>query len=805
MQKNLTKSAQNALETASDEARSLGTSYIGTEHLLLGLLLEEGSVASNILKMHDVTYTDTRRLASEISGVGESGYSEMTPGLRRIIEQAAEIAARHGGARVGTEDLLLSMISDRECVAVKLILSQNASISELQGDIMSFFGDVAGRQEEKQKKQRELSPAFAAQYGRDLTLAARAGMLDPLIGRKREVDRVIAILSRRQKNNPCLIGEPGVGKTAVVEGLCERIAAENVPETLVGKTVIMLDIGAMIAGAKYRGEFEERLKKIMDEVIKSKNVILFIDEIHTIVGAGAAEGAVDAANILKPFLARGDIQMIGATTTREYRRHIEKDPALERRFQPVTVDEPSESETLAILRGIRERYEEHHKVKITDDALKAAITLSKRYVPDRYLPDKAIDLIDEASSVKRMAAFTVPDEIKNEEKRAAALLKLKEDAIRAQNFEEAARLRDVAGAAERKAREMKARWRSETDVGNIFITPDDIAEVVTMWTDVPVGRVKSGEKEALLSLEKHLSGKLVGQDEAVRLCARAVQRGRMGFAGRRRPICSLLFVGATGVGKTELAHLIAEELFGSRDDLIRIDMSEYMERHSVSRLIGSPPGYVGYGEGGKLTESIRRRPYSVVLFDEAEKAHPDVLNLLLQLLDDGTLTDSEGRRADFKSAVVIMTTNVGSEKRSVKSGFLQDDGGDRKKAEAALKEAFRPELLGRIDETVFFRRLDAADLEKIAAAMLSESALHAADAGISLSFGDGAAAFVAAGAERENLGARPLRRAVRTLVEDELSSMMLDGKISRGDSVICSVKDGKLVFEKENGDLSTKK
>ena len=805
MQKNLTKSAQNALETASDEARSLGTSYIGTEHLLLGLLLEEGSVASNILKMHDVTYTDTRRLASEISGVGESGYSEMTPGLRRIIEQAAEIAARHGGARVGTEDLLLSMISDRECVAVKLILSQNASISELQGDIMSFFGDVAGRQEEKQKKQRELSPAFAAQYGRDLTLAARAGMLDPLIGRKREVDRVIAILSRRQKNNPCLIGEPGVGKTAVVEGLCERIVMENVPETLVGKTVIMLDIGAMIAGAKYRGEFEERLKKIMDEVIKSKNVILFIDEIHTIVGAGAAEGAVDAANILKPFLARGDIQMIGATTTREYRRHIEKDPALERRFQPVTVDEPSESETLAILRGIRERYEEHHKVKITDDALKAAITLSKRYVPDRYLPDKAIDLIDEASSVKRMAAFTVPDEIKNEEKRAAALLKLKEDAIRAQNFEEAARLRDVAGAAERKAREMKARWRSETDLGNILIMPDDIAEVVTMWTDVPVGRVKSGEKEALLSLEKHLSGKLVGQDEAVRLCARAVQRGRMGFAGRRRPICSLLFVGGTGVGKTELAHLIAEELFGSRDDLIRIDMSEYMERHSVSRLIGSPPGYVGYGEGGKLTESIRRRPYSVVLFDEAEKAHPDVLNLLLQLLDDGTLTDSEGRRADFRSAVVIMTTNIGSEKRSVKSGFLQDDGGDRKKAEAALKEAFRPELLGRIDETVFFRRLDAAALEKIAAAMLAESALRASDAGISLSFGDGAAALIASGAERENLGARPLRRAVRTLVEDELSSMMLDGKISPGDSVICSVNDEKLVFEKENGDLSTKK
>ena len=804
MQKNLTKSAKNALETASDEARSLGTSYIGTEHLLLGLLLEEGSVASNILKMHDITYTDTRRLASEISGVGESGYSEMTPGLRRIIEQAAEIAARHGGAQVGTEDLLLSMISDRECVAVKLILSQNASISELQGDIMSFFGDMIGRQEEKQKKQKESSPVVSTQYGRDLTLAARAGILDPLIGRKREVDRVIAILSRRQKNNPCLIGEPGVGKTAVVEGLCERIAAENVPEPLIGKSVIMLDIGAMIAGAKYRGEFEERLKKVMDEVIKSKNIILFIDEIHTIVGAGAAEGAVDAANILKPFLARGEIQMIGATTTREYRRHIEKDSALERRFQPVTVDEPSEEETLVILRGLREKYEEHHKVGITDDALKAAITLSKRYVPDRYLPDKAIDLIDEAASVKRMESFTVPDEIRAEEKRAAALLGMKEDAIRAQNFEEAARLRDVAASAERRAREMKTRWRSETNLEDIVITPDDIAEVVTMWTDIPVGKIKSDEKTALLSLEKDLSKKLIGQDEAVRLCARALQRGRLGFAGKRRPICSLMFIGGTGVGKTELARLIAEELFGSRDELIRIDMSEYMERHSVSRLIGSPPGYVGYGEGGKLTESIRNRPYSVVLFDEIEKAHPDVLNLLLQLLDDGMLTDSEGRRADFKSAVVIMTSNVGSTVRTNRSGFVQNPDAEREKSMSALKDSFRPEFLGRIDEIVFFRPLGREDLEKIAKVMLAESAERAADVGISLSFDDGAAAFVSGSIEGENLGARPLRRAVRTLVEDELSSMMLDGKIVFGDSVRCVSNGEKLVFEKEEKPLSTK-
>ena len=802
MQKNLTRAAKNALGTASEEARSLGTSYIGTEHLLLGLLSEESSVAASILKMHDVTYTDTRRLASEISGGGD-GHAQMTPGLRRVIENAADVASRHGSAQVGTEDLLLSMLSDRECVAVKLILSQNASVSEIQADIMSFFGDMASKADEKQKAPKEAPVFIGTQYGKDLTAAARAGGLDPLIGREKEVERVIAVLSRRQKNNPCLIGEPGVGKTAVVEGLCERIISENVPEGLIGKTVIMLDLGAMISGAKYRGEFEERLKKVMDEVIKNKNVILFIDELHTIVGAGAAEGAVDAANILKPYLARGEIQVIGATTTVEYRRHIEKDAALERRFQPINVDEPTEEETKNILYGLRDRYERHHKVEISGEAIAAAVTLSKRYIPDRFLPDKAIDLIDEAAATKRMKSYTLPPEIRNEERRAASLLNMKEAAIRAQNFEEAARLRDEAASSLDAAEEMKTRWRRGINAENIVITEDDIRNVVTLVTDVPVGKIKGDERASLSSLEENIKKRLVGQSDAVSACARAIRRGRAGFAGRSRPICSLMFVGPTGVGKTELAHLIAAELFGSRDELIRFDMSEYMERHTASRLIGSPPGYVGYGEGGKLTEAIRRRPYSVLLFDEIEKAHPDVLNLLLQILDSGTLTDAEGRRADFKSSVIIMTSNVGADAKTAKSGFVTSKTARRDEALSALRETFRPEFLGRIDETVFFSPLSDSELYKIASLMLSEIVARAAESGITLSFSGDVPKLIVGVAEK-NLGARPLRRVISERVEDELSLMMISGALAEGDRVACRVDDEKLVFEKENVPLSTK-
>ena len=794
MQKNLTGAAKRALEAATDEARTLGTSYVGTEHLLLGLLLGEGSVAASILKMHDITYTDTRALADEISGGTGDGFAEMTPGLRRIITDAAEGAARRGNSRVGTEDLLLSMLYDRECVAVKLILSQNASVGEIQSDILSFFGEITSEKDEKQKQKKEAQPSIAAQYGRDVTAAARAGLLDPLIGRKNEVDRVVAVLSRRRKNNPCLIGEPGVGKTAVIEGLCERIVTENVPETLIGKSVFMMDIGAMISGAKYRGEFEERLKKVMDEVIRNGNIILFIDEIHTIVGAGAAEGAVDAANILKPYLARGEIQVIGATTTREYRRHIEKDPALERRFQPIEVSEPSMEESVKILEGLRERYESHHGVIISDGAISAAVTLSKRFIPDRYLPDKAIDLIDEAAAAKKMESFVVPDEIKERERRRAELVALKEEAIKAQNFEEAARLRDQAMKLEREVLEMRAKWRKRTSDERIAITDDDIAKTVMKSTDVPVGRIKSDERAALASFEKNIKRELIGQDEAVDICARAIRRGRAGFAGESRPVCSLLFVGGTGVGKTELAGLIAKELFGSREEIIRLDMSEYMERHSVSRLIGSPPGYVGYGEGGKLTEGIRRRPYSVVLFDEIEKAHPDVLNLLLQLLDDGILTDSEGRRADFRSAVVIMTSNVGSTERRNKSGFTSSTD-DADVIYPALKETFRPEFLGRIDETVYFRPLGAAELEKIAALMLEKTVRASSRIGISLKIGSGVASLIVDKAGVGPLGARPLRRAVRTLVEDRLSSMFISGEIAEGDSVICRANGKELEFE----------
>jgi len=797
MQKNLTNAAKRALESATDEARLLGTSYVGTEHLLLGLLLEEGSVAANVLKMHDITYTDTRSMISALSGGTGDGFAEMTPGLRRIISDAAESAARRQNSRVGTEDLLLSMLYDRECVAVKLILSQNASISEIQNDLMSFFGDISSPGD-RQKPKKETPPGVSLQYGRDLTAAARMGALDPLIGRKKEVERVIAVLSRRRKNNPCLIGEPGVGKTAVVEGLCERIVSENVPETLIGKSVIMMDIGAMISGAKYRGEFEERLKKVMDEVIKSRNVILFIDEIHTIVGAGAAEGAVDAANILKPYLARGEIQVIGATTTREYRLRIEKDPALERRFQPISVDEPSVEESVRILEGLREKYELHHGVTIEDGAIRAAVTLSKRYIPDRFLPDKAIDLIDEAAASKRMETYTVPDEIKQKERMSAELIAKKEQAIKMQNFEAAARLRDEAIRAERDAEKMREEWRRETGGRRLFITEDDVARMVTQSTDVPVGKIGNDERAALSSFEDNIKRELFGQNDAVDICARAIRRARAGFAGRSRPVCSLLFVGGTGVGKTELARLIAKELFGSRDEMLRIDMSEYMERHSVSRLIGSPPGYVGYGEGGKLTEGIRRRPYSVVLFDEVEKAHPDVLNLLLQILDDGMLTDSEGRRADFRSAVIIMTSNAGSTEKTNKSGFITSPDAERERVISSLKEYFRPEFLGRIDEVVYFHPLGEKELEGITSLMLQRTACAAAADGIELSFDPSVASLIVKKSDIRSLGARPLRRTVQTLVEDELSTLIIKGNVKSGGRIFCRTDGDKLKFDVYN-------
>ena len=794
MQNNLTRLAKNALSAAADEARSLGTSYIGTEHLLLGLLIEEDSVASSILHMHDITYQSTRRLAEEMTGAFRKSAAEMTPGLRRIIENAANEAACRGSMQVGTEDLLLAMISERECVAVKLMLSQNASISEIKGDITSFFGDISDKRDERAKS-GEMQSAILTQYGKNMTSLAMAGLLDPLVGREREVERMIAVLSRRQKNNPCLIGEPGVGKTAVVEGLCERIAAENVPKTLIGKSVISLDLGAMIAGAKYRGEFEERLKRVMDEVIKNSDIILFIDEIHTIVGAGAAEGAVDAANILKPYMARGEIQVIGATTTGEYRRHIEKEPALERRFQPIMLNEPSEDEAVEMIRGIKEKYERHHNVIIGDEAISSAVRLSKRYIFDRFLPDKAIDLIDEAAAMKRIEAYTIPDDISDEERRSAALSALKENAIRMQNFEEAARLRDEAQMAERRAEEMRAKWRDSIGEAELTINEDDIARVITLWTDVPVGKIDGGEGRELIMLEENISKHLIGQKAAIHACAAAIRRGRAGFSGKDRPICSLLFVGGSGVGKTELSRLIALELFGSRDDVIRIDMSEYMERHSVSRLIGSPPGYVGFGEGGELTESVRRRPYSVVLFDEVEKAHFDVLGILLQILDDGVLTDSEGRKVDFKSTVIIMTSNVGFGTGLKRSGFVVNNA-ERERSMVAVRETFRPELLNRIDEVIFFDRLSDAELLQIAELRLRELTARSADVGITLELCENAAAEIIKRCDI-SLGARQIRRIIGGLFEDELSNLLIKGEISRGDTVYCDIDDGGVKITKK--------
>lgn len=788
MQNNLTRLAKNALSSAAEEARSLGTPYIGTEHLLLGLLLEEDSVAFGILHMHDITYQSTRRLAEDLSLSARKDNADMTPGLRKIIENAAIDAMRRGSKQVGTEDLLLSLLSDRECVAVKLIVSQNASPGELRGDIMSFFGDISGKKDEKAKTGEQTRSALS-QYGRNMTNFAKAGILDPLIGREREVDRVITVLSRRQKNNPCLIGEPGVGKTAVVEGLCERIVSENVPTALINKTVISLDLGSMISGAKYRGEFEERLGRVMDEAIKNGDVILFIDEIHTIVGAGAAEGAVDAANILKPYMARGEIQVIGATTTAEYRRYIEKDAALERRFQPIMLDEPSEKEAEDMIKGIKERYERHHNVAIDDDAITSAVRLSKRYIFDRFLPDKAIDLIDEAAAMKRISAYTVPEEIRHEEHHAKTLSSLKESAIRKQDFEEAARLRDEAIRTERHVCDMRTKWRESIEGERLTVTPDDIASVLTLWTNVPAGKIDENESAKLNELEEHISQRLIGQKHAIKACANAIRRGRAGFSGKDRPICSLLFIGGSGVGKTELSRLIARELFGSFDDMIRIDMSEYMERHSVSRLIGSPPGYVGYGEGGELTERVRKKPYSVVLFDEAEKAHPDVLGILLQILDSGVLTDSEGRKVDFKSTVIIMTSNAGFGFGAKKSGFITDGAG-RETAMSAVKETFKAELLNRIDEIVFFDSLSEAELLQIAEFELSELSRRAYDIGITLIFDNSAMREVIKRCDI-SLGARQIRRIIGNLLEDALSAMFINGEISKGDTVI---------FEFENGE-----
>ena len=816
MTNRFTVKAQNVLNNSLRLARDLGHTYIGSEHLLLSLTAEAESVAAKLLEKRGVTYDAVREAL--IREIGEGTHSDvtpadMTPRVKRVIEHSALESHRTGQSYIGTEHILSALLAEDDSIAAKILTELHASLSDLKADLSAFFGvsrekgDPAPRESgaKNAKKKDSLSGTpTLSQYGRDLTALAKEGKIDPVIGRDAETERVIQILSRRQKNNPCLIGEPGVGKTAVVEGLAQKITDGAVPETLKDKQIVTVDVAAMIAGAKYRGEFEERMKNVMEEVRSNPAIILFIDEIHTIVGAGSAEGAVDAANIIKPALARGEMQLIGATTISEYRKNIEKDAALERRFQPVNVGEPTQEQAVQILMGLRDKYEAHHKLKITDEAVKAAVSLSARYIADRFLPDKAIDLVDEAASRKRLATHTSPPDLKEVEEKLATLSREKEEAVAAQDFEGAARLRDEEKTLREEYEKAKSDWENSVKDTEVAVEEADIADVVTQWTGIPVNRLLEEESERLLHLEELLQKRVIGQDEAVSAVARAIRRGRMGLKDPKRPIGSFIFAGPTGVGKTELCKSLAELLFGDANAMIRIDMSEYMEKHSVSKLIGSPPGYVGFEEGGQLTEKIRRKPYSVVLFDEIEKAHPDVFNILLQVLEDGVLTDSQGRKVDFKNTVLIMTSNVGAAALTgpVKSavGFAAESKAEEStrqdKVMQSLKGTFRPEFLNRIDDIIIFNRLTEENIRAIASLLLSEVQKRIEGLGIAADFDPSVAALVAKEGFDPVYGARPLRRAIVRLVEDAFSGAMLEGKFRAGDRVLIIEKNGTLDFEK---------
>ncbi len=818
MQNRFTQKAQQALSAALQCASELGHSYIGSEHLLLGLCADGTSVASQYLTARGADTEKIKNALIALTGVGAPSSvsaTEMTPRTKKIIEGSFTEAQKNGQEYIGTEHLLAALLGESDCVAVKILENIGVSVPELRNDLAAFLSAATGREARDGNSGRASGESVGKgvlantqalrNHGRDLNEMAASGKIDPIIGRENETDRVIQILSRRTKNNPCLIGEPGVGKTAVVEGLAQRIVAGNVPENLLSKTIVTLDIASMIAGAKYRGEFEERFKNIMEEVRKNPDIILFIDEIHTLIGAGAAEGAVDAANIIKPALARGEMQVIGATTISEYRKHIEKDAALERRFQSVTVGEPSHEDALAILRGLKDKYEAHHKLKISDEALEAAVTLSTRYITDRFLPDKAIDLIDEAASRLRISAHTSPPDLKQIEEEIKSLAKEKEEAVKGQDFERAATLRDREQALKQEYDAKKEEWTQQQNGSCPVVRDVDVADVVTQWTGIPVNRLLEEESEKLLQLDTLLKERVIGQDTAVDAIAKAIRRGRMGLKDPRRPVGSFIFMGPTGIGKTELAKALAQIMFGDTNAMIRLDMSEYMEKHSVSKLIGSPPGYVGFEEGGQLTEKIRRKPYSVVLFDEIEKAHPDVFNILLQVLEDGVLTDSQGRHVDFRNTIIILTSNVGAgELAATKSlGFTAEsfDKNDRAARESrmmqALRTTFRPEFLNRIDDIIVFNSLTRENIEQIAALMLADLQKRIADIGITLTVTPAVSAFLATEGFDETYGARPLRRAVVRLVEDPFSAQMLEGKIAYGDRVVADIKDGAVSFAKE--------
>lgn len=803
-----TERAQRALMYAQEEARALGHNYVGTEHLLLGLIREEEGVASQVLRQLGADADKVRKQIETLIGRGTFNFNEgfgYTPRTKRVMELSFYEARNLGHNYVGTEHLLLALLREGEGVAARILKDLGVDFQAVRDQLLKVLKEEGGEPGRTAKRRKSNTPTLD-QFGRDLTEMAREGNLDPVVGREKEIERVLQILTRRTKNNPVLIGEPGVGKTAIVEGLAQRIVDGNIPELLRDKRVVTLDLSAMVAGTKYRGEFEERLKTVMEEIRKANNVILFIDEMHTIIGAGAAEGAIDASNILKPALARGEIQVIGATTLDEYRKHVEKDPALERRFQPVMVEEPSKEEAIQILMGLRDKYEAHHKVRITDEAIKAAVELSARYITDRYLPDKAIDLIDEAASRVRLQAFTPPSRIKELEEKLENLRKEKEEAVMNQNFEKAAQIRDEEQRIREQIEKEKEKWATQNTTNTEVVTEEHIAQIVSSWTGIPVQRLEQAEAERLLKMEEILHKRVIGQDEAVRAVANSIRRARAGLKDPKRPIGSFMFLGPTGVGKTELCKALAEALFGDENAMIRIDMSEYSERHTVSRLIGAPPGYVGYEEGGQLTERVRRRPYSVVLLDEIEKAHPDVFNILLQILEDGRLTDGKGRTVDFKNTVIVMTSNVGAHtiRKQKTLGFAT--AGDMAAAEyekmkdnimEELRKTFRPEFLNRLDEIIVFHPLEDVHLRQIASLMIQNVAKRLAEKNIFLEVSEAAKEYMIKQGFDPVYGARPLRRVIQKTLEDSLSEEILAGRVKMGDKVLLDVEDGKLVFKKQ--------
>ena len=807
-----TESARKVIEYAKNFSIENNYPYIGTEHILYGLIAEGEGLAAVILKKQDLTEEYIEEEILKIDGIMNTQVNEdevdFTPRAKRIIANSQKEALRMGQNYVGSEHILLSLMREIDSVAVRILIDADIDPQKIFTELLKILGDESPISDNYhdpaniESKSKNNTPTLN-QYGKDLTELAKQNKLDPVIGREKEIEKVIEILSRRTKNNPCLIGEPGVGKTAVVEGLAQMIKENNVPEILKNKRVVSLDIASMIAGAKYRGDFEERLKKSLQEIKSASNVILFIDEIHTIVGAGSAEGAMDAANILKPLLSRGEIQVIGATTLNEYRKYIEKDSALERRFQSVIVEEPSIEDTIQILRGLKDKYEAHHKVKITDEAIKEATVLSERYITDRFLPDKAIDLIDEACSKVKIKSLTKPESFKNLEKELDKKSKEKEEAIISQNFEKAAKIRDEEKELKEKISKQDEKWKKQENNKEISIGKEEICEVVSNWTKIPVTKLTQTESEKIKNLDKELKKRVIGQDEAIDVLSRAIKRARVGLKDINRPIGSFMFLGPTGVGKTELTKALALNMFGSENAMIRLDMSEYMEPHSVSKLIGSPPGYVGYDDGGQLTEQVRRKPYSIILFDEIEKAHPDVFNILLQILDDGRLTDSNGRTVNFKNTVIIMTSNTGArnitETKSI--GFINKDDGsasyERAKAEVMneLKKTFRPEFLNRLDEIIIFNKLGKEAIEKIASIMLNEFADKLKQREITVKIDKSIIEYIVKVGFDDVYGARPLKRAVQSKVEDKFAEELLDGKIKDKDKITLKAKDNNVIIE----------